>query len=53
MKAREDGTYLALVDDKWVEAMVAGVLVGFGNNVGGQVRGAQVEDFALLDEGVK
>lgn len=43
----------ALVDGDGAEAVRAGVFVGFGDDPGGGVAGAEVEDFAALDKVVE
>lgn len=47
------GVPAALVDDELAQAVVAGVLVGLGDDPGWGVGDAEVEDLALVDEGVE
>ena len=47
------GGPLALVEDEGAEAVVAGVLVGFGDDPGGGVGDGEVEDLALVADGVE
>lgn len=43
----------ALIYGELTEAVLAGVFVGFGDDVGGCVGDSEVEDLSLLNHGVK